>query len=208
MSLVSMSNWWNQTRYRGYAPVYDQLARVFEPGRKQAIEQVDLDLNDQILVLGAGTGSDLDYLPQGAEITTIDITPAMVRRTEVRADSLDIDVDARVGDAQSLEFEKDRFDVVLLHLILTVVPDPEAVVNETSRVLASDGRVSIYDKFIQEGTQPSPIRRVLNPVARFLFSDLTRQLKPMLAATDLKIESRDSIYGDLYTIAIASPEDR
>jgi ubiquinone/menaquinone biosynthesis C-methylase UbiE len=208
MSLVSMSNRWNQIRYRGYAPVYDKLARVFEPGRKRAIEQLDLDSDDRILVLGAGTGSDLEYLPRGAEITTIDITPAMVRRTEARADSLDIDVDARVGDAQALEFEKDRFDVVLLHLILTVVPDPEAVIAETSRVLASDGRVSIYDKFIQEGTQPSLIRRVLNPFARFLFSDLTRQLGPMLAETGLEIETRSHIYGDLYTIATARPANR
>lgn len=203
-----MSNWWNRTRYRGYAPVYDQLTRVFEPGRKRAIEQLDITANDRILILGAGTGSDLDHLPKDAEITAIDITPAMVRRIEARADSLDIDVDARVGDAQSLEFENDSFDVVILHLVLTVVPDPGKVINETSRVLASDGSVSIYDKFIPEGTQPSLIRRVFNPAARFLFSDVTRQLEPMLFGTDLEIESRSHIYGGLYTTAIVRPGSR
>ena len=66
-----------------------------------------------------------------------------------------MDVDARVGDAQSLPFENDSFNVVLLHLVISVVPDPKALVDEATRVLAPDGRISIYDKFIPEGSSPS-----------------------------------------------------
>lgn len=203
-----MSNRLNRARYRGYAPVYDHLARVFEPGRVRAIDRLEPAAEDRILILGAGTGRDLEHLPPTAEITTVDLTPAMVRRTAARADALGLDVDARVGDAQSLDLEENAFDVVLLHLVLTVVPDPTAVVAETARVLAPDGRVSIYDKFVPEGTTPSAIRRALNPLARLLFSDLTRELGPMLAETDLELVSRTSVYGDLYTIAIARPDVR
>lgn len=71
-------------------------------------------------------------------------------------------MDARVGDARSLPFEDDSFDVVLLHLVLSVIPDSEAVVAETARVLDSDGRVSIYDKFVPRETDPSRLRRAVN----------------------------------------------
>lgn len=196
-------DWWNRTRYGVYAPIYDWVARPLEGGRERAIEGLSLRPEDRILILGCGTGADLKYLPRGASVTALDLTPGMVRRTAGRADALDLDVDARVGNAQALPFEDDSFDAVLLHLILSVVPDPEGVAAETARVLAPNGRVSIYDKFVPEGTEPSLLRLVLNPVARFLFSDLTCQLEPILSETDLEIENRDSALGGLYTVALA-----
>lgn len=182
-----------------------------EKGRKRAIEQVAPGSDERILIVGCGPGSDLPYLPSDASITAVDAAPAMIRRTEARAEALGMEVSAHLGDAQALPFEEDSFDVVLLHLILTVVPDPEAVAAETARVLAPGGRVSIYDKFIPEGTEPSVLRRALNPVARFLFSDLTYQVDPILSHAGLEVdEPRASALGELYTIAQArpaSPED-
>lgn len=202
---MTLADWWNRTRYRLYAPVYGLVASPLERGRERAIDRLDLGPDDRVLILGCGPGVDLEYLPAGAAITAIDITPAMVERTADRADELGLDVDARVGDAQSLPFEDDSFDVVLLHLVLSVVPDPEAVVAETARVLAPDGRASIYDKFLPEGTDPSLPRRVANPLARFLFSDLNRRLEPMVADTGLEVGTRESFLGGLYTVTVARP---
>lgn len=201
------SHWWNRTRYRAYAPVYDLLARPLERGRARAIERLDLQAGEELLLLGCGTGSDLAYVPDGVAVTAVDVTPAMIRRTEARADRLDRHVDARVGDAQDLQFEADRFDAVALHLILSVVPDPDAVAAETDRVLAPDGRVSVYDKFVPEGSDPSLARRVLNPVTRTLFSDITRTLGPILDGTTLEAGERESFLGGLYTVTIARPRD-
>jgi len=203
---MTVSNWWNRTRYGLYAPVYDWGARPLERGRERAIERLDIQPDDRVLILGSGTGMDLDYLPTGVEVTALDVTPAMVRRTERRGESLGLDVDARVGDARSLPFEDDSFDAVLLHLILSVAPDPEEIVAESARVLDSKGRVSIYDKFVPEGTSPSLLRRAVNPVARFLFADLTRRLEPMVADTDLELTTEDSFLGGLYTVTIARPD--
>ena len=83
------SNWWNRIRYGLYAPVYDWVAKPFESGRKRAIERVDPQPDDRILILGCGTGMDLEYLPTGASVTAIDVSEGMVERTERRADSLD-----------------------------------------------------------------------------------------------------------------------
>jgi ubiquinone/menaquinone biosynthesis C-methylase UbiE len=201
---LSWIQWWNRTRYQLYAPIYDAVARPLEGGRKRAVEQLDLGDGDQVLIVGCGTGADLKYLPSGIEVTAIDAAPAMVQRTQGRAEALDRAVDARVGDAQALPFEEDAFDAVLLHLILSVVPDPQAVAAEAARVLVPSGRISIYDKFAPTGTKSSLLRRVLNPVARFLFSDLTRRLDPLLTQSGLEVvEPRTSALGGLYTIAMA-----
>ena len=202
---MTVSNRWNKIRYRFYAPVYDLVAQPLERGRKRAIERLDPQPGDRILILGSGTGMDLEYFPPGVEVTAIDVTPAMVRRTEARAESLGLDIDTRVGDARSLPFDDGTFDAVVLHLILSVIPDPKAVVSETARVLDEGGRVSIYDKFIHEGSDASLLRRAVNPLARFLFADLNRRLEPMLDGTDLDIGSREGFLGGLYTVTIARP---
>ncbi len=202
---TDLARWWNRTRYQLYAPIYDWVARPMEDGRRRAIERLSLTGDERILILGSGPGSDLEYLPAEASITALDAAPAMVRRTRERAEALDMDVEARVGDAQTVPFDDDAFDVVLLHLILSVVPNPTAVATEAARVLTPEGRVSIYDKFIPEATEPSFLRRALNPVARFLFSDLTYQLEPILAHADLGVvDPKESALGGLYTIAQAA----
>jgi ubiquinone/menaquinone biosynthesis C-methylase UbiE len=201
---LSWIQWWNRTRHQLYAPIYDLVARPLERGRERAVDQLDLQPGDRVLILGAGTGSDLKYLPDDVQVTAVDAAPAMVRRTRERAEMLGREVDVRLGDAQALSFGDNTFDAVLLHLILSVVPGPQAVAKESARVLAPDGQVSIYDKFVPEDEDPSLVRRALNPVARFLFSDLTRELDPLLAHADLEGAGiRESALGGLYTIALA-----
>lgn len=87
------------------------------------------------------------------------------------------------------------------------MPDPKALVDEATRLLAPDGRISIYDKFIPEGSSPSVLRRAVNPLARLLFADLNRRLEPLLAETDLELESRDTFLGGVYLVTIARPSD-
>jgi ubiquinone/menaquinone biosynthesis C-methylase UbiE len=202
---MSLAGWWRRARWRLYAPVYDRLASPFERGRRRAIERLSPTPGDRILLVGCGTGLDLEHMSDGTLITAIDIVPENVRRTAERADALGFDIETRVADAEDLPFADGSFDAVALHLLLAVVPDPEAVLAETARVLASDGRVSVFDKFVPEGTTPSLGRRAVNPVARLLFSDVTRKLEPMVAGTSLTVGTREWVLGGFYSVATLEP---
>lgn len=202
---MTVTNRWNRIRYRLYAPVYDVLARPLERGRRRAVERLDPRPDDRVLIVGCGTGMDLEYLPETTRVTAIDLTPAMVHRTAARASAGDRPVSVAIADAQGLPFDDDVFDAVLLHLVLSVVPDPAAVVAETERVLAPDGRVSMYDKFGPGSGRPSLVRRLANPLARLLFADLNRPLEPMVAGTDLAVGPRETFLGGLYTVTVARP---
>lgn len=205
---MTLTNRWNRVRYRLYAPIYDTVAWPLERGRKRAIERLEPSPDSRILILGCGTGMDLEYLPDSASVTAIDLTPTMVRRTVARGAVLNQDVCAGIADAHNLPFADDSFDAVLLHLVLSVVPDPAAVVAETDRVLAPDGRVSIYDKFSPEDGDPSLARRLVNPAARLLFADLNRSLELMVAETSLTVSQREHFLGGLYTVTIARSTTR
>jgi phosphatidylethanolamine/phosphatidyl-N-methylethanolamine N-methyltransferase len=184
---------WNRARYSAYAPLYDLLAAPFAAGRRRSIELLALRPGERLLIVGCGTGLDLPLLPAGVRVTAFDLTPAMARRAAAHAVALGQDVAVAVMNGQQVALASGAFDAALLHLVLAVVPDPIACAREVTRLLRPGGRAAIFDKWLPEGARPSPARRALNVVASAAFSDLNRQLGPILAAAGLQLVHREPV---------------
>lgn len=167
---------WNRRRYDAYAPIYDAVAeRAFRRARQAALTQVHWRPGLRVLLVGAGTGLDLPWLPRDIELHATDLSPAMVRRLERRAEALRRDVQAEVMDAEALDYPDGHFDVVVMHLILAVMPDPARGLAEAYRVLADDGQLCVMDKF-QADARPAGLgRRALNLLTSAIATDITRQ---------------------------------
>lgn len=188
------TNGWNRIRYTLWAPLYDWIVGT---ARLPALRQRSLELlqplpGEEMLIVGAGTGADLPYLPPAVRVTAVDLTPAMVERLQRRATELGRRVDARVMDGQALDLPSDRFDAVVLHLIVAVIPDPVACLREVERVLRPGGRAVVMDKFVPDDESPSLGRRLGNLVTNLLFSDITRRLGPLVAQTGLVVEREEA----------------
>ena len=195
---------WNRLRYTLWAPVYDAIAGAagFDEARRRSIERLGLRAGDRVLMVGAGTGLDLPYLPPTVDIVAVDVTPAMLKRLASRAARTGRRVTARVLDARHLDFPDASFDAVVMHLVLAVMPEPERGLSEALRVLKPGGRIAVFDKFLRDDEQPSLKRRVLNVVARPLFSDLNRRLGALIAHTSLRVEHDEpAAFGGTYRIA-------
>lgn len=184
------TNGWNRIRYSLWAPIYDLVAS-FPRHRRRAIELLRLSAGEKVLIVGAGTGADLPFIPATVRITAVDITQVMLQRLRQRATSLGMTVDVQVMDGQALEFSSEQFDAVILHLILAVIPDPIACIREVERVLKPGGRAVVFDKFIPDDQEPSLGRRFVNAITNLLFSDITRKLGPLVASTRLVLEHRE-----------------
>lgn len=182
------TNAWNRIRYTFLSPIYNAVVRGFEADRQRSIELLNLKTGEQVLILGCGPGLDLKYLPSNVTITAIDITPSMVEHTRQEAATLGLAIDARVMDGQALDFPTEQFDAVILNLILAVIPDPYVCIKETVRVLKSGGRAVIFDKFLPANQKPSLGRKALNILTNTVFSDINRQLEPILATVPVQIE--------------------
>ena len=194
---------WNRLRYTVWAPAYDALvcAAGFDAARRLSIERLQLDPSDRVLIVGAGTGLDLDYVPSEIHVTAIDVTPAMLKHLERRAADAGRSVTTRIMDARQLEFPDSSFDAVVMHLILAVMPQPERGLREALRVLKPGGRMAVFDKFLRDEERPSLNRRLLNAFAKPLFSDLNRRLGPLIAGTPLVIEHDEPVaFGGTYRV--------
>jgi len=183
------TNAWNRIRYTLYTPGYDSVARIFEQSRKRSIESLEVKPGDKVLIVGAGTGLDLEFLPDYCEITATDLTPSMVERIKKRNQLLNLNVQAMVMDGMALTFEDQAFDKIILHLILAVIPDPMACISEASRVLKQGGTAVIYDKFVPKGKKVSLRRSIVNLFSNFLVTNLSRNAETIIAHSGLTLLS-------------------
>ena len=156
--------------YTLIAPFYDFVIKgASHRARERSVARLaDLPAGE-VLLAGVGTGLDLPLLPARHRYTGVDLTRAMLDRALARRHG--VDFVAVQGDAQRLPFAASRFDAVVLHLILAVVPEPRHCLAESARVLKPGGELMVFDKFLRAG-QPARVRRALNVVSRRVASRL------------------------------------
>lgn len=173
---------WRTRRWDLYAPHYDKLIG-FEHLRRRSLDLAKLQPGERLLVDGCGTGLDLPLIPSGIEVDAVDLSPGMVEQARGKGTAARI----QVMNAQQLGFPDATFDCVLLHLIVAIVPEPLRCLREASRVLKPGGRVMLFDKYFHGPGQPRLIRRLLNPLMKFLVTDLNLRTLDLAAEAGFRV---------------------
>jgi ubiquinone/menaquinone biosynthesis C-methylase UbiE len=159
------------------APKYDRQISFFErilfgDGRAWVCSQA----RGQVLELAAGTNRNLPFYTPDAELTTVELSPAMLAIGRRRAQDLGHGADLRLGDVQSLEFPDESFDTVTCTLGFCTIPDTTTAAREAFRVLRAGGQLLLMEHV----RSPAPIvragQRLLEPLAvRFEADHLLRE---------------------------------
>jgi phosphatidylethanolamine/phosphatidyl-N-methylethanolamine N-methyltransferase len=108
-------------------------------------------------------------------------------------------------DGQALDLPDESFDAVILHLILAVIPDPVACLQEAARVLKPGGRIAVFDKFLPDGARPTLPRRIANAVGRTLFTDINRRMGDILSRSgaSLRVEHDEpALMGGMFWVMV------
>lgn len=111
------------------APRLVRFARIASGGR--------------VLDVGCGTGVvAITAAREGARVTGLDLTPALIERAHDNARIAEVEVDWHVGDAEALPFPDATFDVVVSQFGHMFAPRPEVAVSEMLRVLTPGGTIA------------------------------------------------------------------
>lgn len=162
----------------------------------------------RILEVAIGTGRTLPHYPAGADLTGIDLSPAMLAIARDRATNLGTAADLRVGDAHALPFEDGEFDTVVCALSLCAIPDPATAIAEMSRVLVPGGRLLLLDHV---GSTWPPIYAAQWLVERLTIrtagEHYTRRPLPLVQAAGFTIvETRRTQAGTIERIFARKPD--
>jgi ubiquinone/menaquinone biosynthesis C-methylase UbiE len=98
---------------------------------------------EQALELGCGTGFFMLNLTLGGVIEhghVTDLSPRMVEVALRNAEHLELELEGRVADAESIPYPDDSFDLVVGHAVLHHIPDLDVALREVLRVLKPGGR--------------------------------------------------------------------
>jgi len=94
----------------------------------------------EILELGCGMGFDtIPFAQAGARVAAIDVSDKCLALTQRHLGWYGAEADLRLGDAESLDFPDESFDIVSARGLLMFTPNPAAVMAEAFRVLRPRG---------------------------------------------------------------------
>ncbi len=185
---MKMTNRWNRFIYRLWAPVYDAtVGHFFLPGRIRAIELLDPQPGERLLLVGVGTGADLPLLPQGVRAIGVDISSEMLDQARRKLPLPGLDVALIQGDAQGLLVEEASCDAAIFNLILSVIPDGAACLRENLRALKPGGRLVVFDKFLPDSGRLTTGRRLLNLGSTLFGTDITRRFGDLVKGTGAQV---------------------
>jgi len=178
--------------YSLIAPFYDLIVEApLRQARSASLSALTGDVQGEVLISGAGTGLDLPLLPDLHRYTALDFNRAMLSRARERVSP--VHVDWVLGDSMALPFSAARFDHVVLHLILAVVPNPSACLSEAARVLKPGGTIILLDKFLLPG-QHAWLRRALTPLSKrfatrmdVVFEHVLREVPQLQLVSDIPL---------------------
>jgi 2-polyprenyl-3-methyl-5-hydroxy-6-metoxy-1,4-benzoquinol methylase len=108
--------------------------------------------DERVLDIATGPGYIAEAFARAArEVIGVDLTEAMLSIARERTQQRGVtNVTFRVGDAQSLPFESEEFELVVSRLALHHMQNPLQILREMTRVLRPGGTVLMEDIFASE----------------------------------------------------------
>ena len=178
--------------------IYDRVGGLYDASlglwsrevRRQAAVALDVRKDERLLIIGVGTGMELEHLPAWVRGVGVDLSAGMLEGARRRRTELGMhDLDLRVMDARTLDFPDDSFDAVYLPLILTVVEDGARVFAEAARVAAPGGRIVVADRFWPEERSRPRVARAASWILGHFAMCFDRRLSEIRSgAPSLEIE--------------------
>ena len=144
----------------------------------------------RVLEVGVGTGKNMDYWPEGVQMTAVDLTPGMLLFAQQHAQTLGIAADLRLGDIQALDFPDKSFDTIVGTCVFCSVPDPVRGLHELARVVKPDGRIFLLDHVRIDRPIIGTLMDGLNPlIVRLWGANINRRTVENVTRAGLRIES-------------------
>jgi ubiquinone/menaquinone biosynthesis C-methylase UbiE len=198
-----------RARYNRLAPFYDRMEamserRAFATWRQELWRRVR---GPRVLEVGVGTGKNMPFYPKDAQVTAIDLSPAMLQRASAKAAREGYAADLRLMDAQLLDFPDGTFDTVVGTFVFCSVPDAVRGLREVRRVTKPGGQILLLEHMRSPNRAVGFMMDLLNPiVVRIMGANINRHTVENAIAAGLTILHVDDLaLGGIVKMIEATP---
>lgn len=150
-----------------------------------------------VLEVGIGSGLNIPFYPATIQaLHGVDPSPELLRMARRRAAHAPFPVELVEGSAETLRADDETYDTVVTTWTVCSIPDPEAALRETRRLLKPGGRLL----FVEHGSAPDAGVRVwqdrLTPLWRRLAGGchLNRKMDDLIAGAGFVIADLETGY--------------
>jgi ubiquinone/menaquinone biosynthesis C-methylase UbiE len=152
-------------RYDRASLLYDFFEQPMElMGLRKWRIDIAKELKGKVLEVGVGTGKNIEYYPEGADITAIDFSGKMLEKARNRAVKYNKKVDLLLMDAQNMDFPDNSFDMVFTTCVFCSVPDPVKGLMEIRRICKPDGKIIMLEHVRSEHKLIGAFMDFVNPM--------------------------------------------
>ncbi len=143
--------------YKMFMPIVERAG--FSDRRRDIIGQT----SGKVLEIGAGTGLNLPYYPDGVDLTVEEPDSDMLKilRPKVHQRGIKL-IEAPINDLIFSEVQPASFDYVVSTLVLCSVPDLAESLRAISKLLAPGGRFMFVEHVVTPGAYEF-IQRIVTP---------------------------------------------
>jgi phosphatidylethanolamine/phosphatidyl-N-methylethanolamine N-methyltransferase len=191
-------------RWRLIARLYDAVTAPLEHrgfGRWREAVWREVPPGGLGLEVGAGTGANFAYHPEGARVVGIDISLAMLRR--VRGKPAGGGAPLVVADVAALPFADAAFDWVAETLVFCEVRSPVAGLRELRRVLRPGGRLVMLEHVRPSGLLGLAADTLSAVTAPVWGEHFDRDSEAAVLAAGFQIERREWLWRDAVVLLVA-----
>jgi phosphatidylethanolamine/phosphatidyl-N-methylethanolamine N-methyltransferase len=195
LSVTAVENAFVTKVYENIAWMYDfTFGPTLHAGRIQSIQRMGIKAGDRVLEVGVGTGINASLYPADCVVTGIDLSEPMLEKARERVLRKGLsNIRLLAMDAADLKFPDNSFDIVYAPYVISVVPDPVAVVREMRRVCRPGGRMVILNHFRGTNRLGAWLDRVISPLTVHIGFKSDLDLPAFLAQAELKPVSIEKV---------------
>ncbi len=155
------------------SPLYDLWSKFYDytfgalvrNRQVRALQQLRPAAGETVLDIGVGTGMTLRHYPRDITVVGMDLSQGMLAkaRNKVRREGLDHCVLIQ-GDAMAPPFADHSFDHVMITHVVSVVSDPQKLMQWARRMVKPGGHIVVLNHFLSPNPFLAWWEKVLNPM--------------------------------------------
>lgn len=180
-----------------FAQVYAKIAHREAAPIRGARKRLFAGLHGDVLEIGAGTGLNFQFYPEGVTLTATDYSEHMMKKLAEPARDAAIEITVQQADVQDLPFDDESFDHTVATLVFCSVPQPQRGYAEILRITKPGGSVRFLEHVVAEGPRQRRLQDWITPAWKRIGDGchLNRDTVAAVRESGLAVDSVEEVDG-------------